>query len=166
MKIYYSFIVLFIFAFFGCKEPKTVNNTPAPPPHPQKITKAGGSVNENATLSTGAEAIADPDTNTLMNASLDPLMRFIVSFYSIGSGIDRGQPDNLKAFVDVFSKKNSKSIEFNEVHWGREGETDYCFTLNGLSDIQVIDFIEGAKGALKAAEHVHFNENQACRKGR
>ncbi|CAN5626247.1 hypothetical protein BH11BAC1_BH11BAC1_25840 [soil metagenome] len=164
MKIKFTIVAITIFASFGCKEPKTMNGTPAPVP--QKVTKAGA-VNENATLSAGVVAIEDPDTNTLIKvASVDPLMRFIVSFYSIGSGIDRGQPDNLKTYTDVFGKKNSLTIEFSEMHWGREGEIDYCFTLNGLSEAQIVNFIAGAKVALKAAEHVHFIENQACRKGR
>ena len=98
--------------------------------------------------------------------SNDSLMRLIISFYSIGQGIDRGQKEKLISFLDGYEKKAGKKIEYSEVHWGREGETDYCFPMKGFSDMQVTDFIKGAKESLNTAEHVHFLENQVCRKGR
>ena len=96
----------------------------------------------------------------------DPVMPFIVSFYSIGSGIDRGQSEKLLAFLDDFNAKNKSQVEFSEIHWGREGETDYCFPLTGLNDSQIRAFKSGVKEALKSAEHVHYLENEPCRKGR
>ena len=96
----------------------------------------------------------------------DSLMAVIVSFYSIGQGIDRGQTEKLKGYLQTYEKRSGKKIEYSVVYWGREGETDFCFPLTGFSDNQVIDFLKGAKDALNTAEHVHFLQKQVCRKGR
>ena len=93
-------------------------------------------------------------------------MKFIISFYSIGSGIDRGQPELLKLYIESFEKKSSLKVDYSEVHWGREGETDYCFPLTGWNENQVSDFIRGAKEELKGSAHVHFFQNKECRKRR
>jgi len=110
---------------------------------------------------------SDPDSNRDGKTETgDSLMRVIISFYSIGQGIDRGQTEKLHEYLQSYEKKAGKKIEYSEVHWGREGETDFCFPLTGFSDKQVTDFLKGAKESLNAAEHVHFLQNQACRKGR
>ena len=106
------------------------------------------------------------DRTAMHDEKVDTVMAFIVSFYSTGSGIDRGEPEKLKSYIEQFGKKINREIGYSEMHWGREGETDYCFPLKELSGAQVIEFKKGARETLGSAGHVHFFEDQACRKGR
>ena len=124
--------------------------------------------NEAAAISAAqaTEAAVEKDAAETNKATDDSTMRFIVSFYSIGSGISRGMPEKLESFVEKYGLKINQKIIYNKTHWGREGETDYCFPLKELSDAQISEFIMGAKEELKSAEYVHFLENQECRKGR
>src|SRR5688572_16103050 len=54
--------------------------------------------------------------------------RFLVSFYSIGQGIDGDVQQKFLDWVNGYAKK----VVFEEAHWGREGEVDYCFKLTEL----------------------------------
>jgi len=92
------------------------------------------------------------------------VQRFIISFYSIGSGAEGKQMEKLKTFIAEFEKKVGKKISLSTSPWGREGEIDYCFPLKELSDEQQKQFIGGAKDALQAAQWVHYSENVPCRK--
>lgn len=96
----------------------------------------------------------------------DSTVAFVVSFYSAGAGIDRGMPEKLKAYVDIFGKKINKQVAYDESHWGREGEVDYCFGLKGLTDVQIVEFKKGVKDVLKEAPQVNYLENQPCHKHR
>lgn len=168
MKIIHAIAVCVSCFLFSCKEPKQTTTT-IPVPQPKEEVKTPpidpASVSLSVAVAVDPEADADVlEATKLTNES--PLMPFIVSFYSIGEGIDRGQPEKLRSFIDAFGKKRDIKIEFLETHWGREGETDYCFPLTGFSDSGISEFKAGVQNAIKEAKHVHFLENQPCRKGR
>ena len=156
-----------VLCIFSCRENKSTTVAPAPAPDTTAVTAVPTTrpVTDNGAKD---EPMVDPDQETKAEKiqEKDSVMAFIVSFYSIGSGVDRGQPEKLKAYVTAFGKKANTNIEYNVTYWGREGETDYCFPLKGLPDARITEFINGAKEALRTAEHVHFLENQVCRKGR
>jgi hypothetical protein len=101
------------------------------------------------------------DTATVAKTSVQ---RFIVSFYSIGSGAEGKQMEKLKVFISEFEKQINKKISFGIAPWGREGEVDYCLPLKELSEDQQKQFISGAKDALQMAQWVHYSENVPCRK--
>jgi hypothetical protein len=124
------------------------------------------SCKENKNASATKSATPQPEQTVTPAPAADSLMKVIISFYSIGEGIDRGQTEKLMAYLQSYEKKAGNKIEYSEIHWGREGETDFCFPFAGYSDKQVTDFIAGAKEALNTAEHVHFLQNQVCRKSR
>jgi hypothetical protein len=46
--------------------------------------------------------------------------------------------------------------------WGREGEVDFCFTLNELSTNQRKKFIKEVRELLKDCKLVHIYENAPC----
>lgn len=168
MKITSIFTIGLCALFFGCKEPKQAVITPAPEKPTPKVVQKEAAAPAPVTLTVNAvdEPMMDSEPADANVLTSDQVMAFIVSFYSIGEGIDRGEQEKLLAFIDSFGKEKNSKIEFSEVHWGREGETDYCFPLAGLPDMAVSEFKTGVRNALKSARHVHFLENQACRKGR
>lgn len=168
MKIIHAIAVFLSCFLFACKEPK---QTTTAMPSPQPKAEVNSTPVDPAAVSISVAGAVDPvmdadvaEVTKLTNES--PVMPFIVSFYSSGEGIDRGFPEKLLAFIESYGNKIKIKIEFSEIHWGREGETDYCFPLSGMQDSGILNFKSGLKDALKGAEHVHFLENQPCRKGR
>ncbi len=112
------------------------------------------------TLSKDTTASSAPAT------AKDSTMRFIVSFYSIGSGAEQNLAAKFKTFADTYLKAGNGKINYAEVHWGREGETDYCLSLNELIPAMQLDFIIKSKELLKEAKYVHYFENKECMKRR
>ena len=82
----------------------------------------------------------------------------IVSFYSPGNGIDR-QAKN--GYIGFLSTKYPKLV-FEKIKWGREGEVDFCFLLDELTDKQKGQFIKKSKKLLSDSQKVHFYEDRAC----
>ena len=154
MRIVNVIAVLILFLFISCRENKNTSTNNAQ----SSVTEQTASTTKDTTVQSSIEN-GNPEPG-------DTLMPVIISFYSIGQGIDRGQTEKLTAYLQAFEKKSGKKIEYSKVYWGREGETDFCFPLTGFTDNQITDFLKGAKDALNTAEHVHFLQNQACRKGR
>ncbi len=66
----------------------------------------------------------------------------VVSFISIGTGIDYKAKEKLDFFVTNFESKHQVKLEVKIKHWGREGETDYTYYLAKLSRKQCREFVE------------------------
>ena len=81
--------------------------------------------------------------------------RVIVSFASKGAGTS--YPERI-AF-DKYIESHPKKPAYKSVNWGREGETDYCFTLKELSKKEQVEFIAEAKKLTASNALVSINEN-------
>jgi hypothetical protein len=92
--------------------------------------------------------------------------RLVVSFYSICCGIDRQAQEKLDKFINTYEKAKGKQLTRSAVHWGREGEIDYCLKLSELSPRQQRKFISKVRSLLKSSKLVHINENTACKRER
>ncbi|MES2762501.1 MAG: hypothetical protein V4677_09845 [Bacteroidota bacterium] len=90
--------------------------------------------------------------------------RLLVSFTSKGAGTDGEKRTAFLAYVNVHPKKPA----YKTVTWGREGETDYCFTLTELPGKKdMIEFIENVKKATAGSDRIIVSENAECQhKGR
>ena len=86
----------------------------------------------------------------------------IISFFSIGEGIDRKSLEGFHNYVSSFNQSEKSKIVFDEVHWGREGEVDFCFNLLELNKGQQTKFIFGLKELMKNNKLVHIEENKPC----
>jgi hypothetical protein len=82
--------------------------------------------------------------------------RLVISFYSIGQGINTNKHEKFQAFLTNYSPK----IKYESVKWGREGEIDYCFQLSELSAVQQAEFVNKAKEIL--VPPVNVSENVRC----
>lgn len=89
--------------------------------------------------------------------------RFLVSFFSEASGPDN---DGMKAFekwaVD-YGNKVKTTVTYDKIPWGREGETEICFKLDGMTAEQQAAFVAAAMEQLKSAKRVNTYENQPCK---
>ena len=84
--------------------------------------------------------------------------RLVISFYSIGEGIDTKVHEVYKNFLSTHPKK----IAFEPTKWGREGETDYCLKLNELTPAEQDEFVKKSKDLLAKSKLIHVNENAKC----
>ncbi|MEO5569568.1 MAG: hypothetical protein ABIT08_15060, partial [Bacteroidia bacterium] len=54
-------------------------------------------------------------------------------------------------------------IHYEVFPWGREGETDFCFPLSELKEVQQKEFVNEIKVKYKGHDLVQFAENEPCR---
>lgn len=111
----------------------------------------------------GAIAVANQPSAAANGAELvtirhKGMTRYVVSFYSIGEGIDGKVKDAFVKFLESYPKK----IAYTPAHWGREGEIDYCLALNELSGAEQTEFIKKANEILSKSRLVHTQENAKC----
>ncbi len=85
---------------------------------------------------------------------------FVVSFISIGSGIDR---DTAKEFETFLSTKYP-DIPYEANSAGYEGERDYCFDLSDLSEEEQTAFQEESTQILQKSKLVQISEQENCPK--
>lgn len=86
----------------------------------------------------------------------------VVSFYSIGSGIDRPVAQEFDYLVKDFQEQFGEDFIAERVGWGREGEIDYCIQLDKLKLAAKDTFKNRANAILKKTERVHSKENAPC----
>jgi hypothetical protein len=82
----------------------------------------------------------------------------VLSFYSIGGGIDLEAKEGYDKFLEGYKGK----ITPEETRWGREGEVDYCLKLSALSEGEKKDFIAKSRKVLENSKLVHIYENHRC----
>lgn len=108
----------------------------------------------SAGTATRQEAAVKPETGKA------PL---VISFYSTGTGAAVDKREFFKKWIADYGVKNGVKITPREKAWGREGEYDFCFFFEGLSENQVKSFKDAAKQELAGVKNVHFLENHDCR---
>ena len=96
----------------------------------------------------------------------DSVFRFGVSFISIGSGTDRQAKQKLDQYIEEFNSSNKVNLKIELVKWGREGEVDYCFSLNELDAKLQEKFISEVKNLFNASSLVKIYENEPCKHSR
>ena len=68
--------------------------------------------------------------------------KLVVSFISIGTGIDYKAKDRLFLFVEEFQHQHKVELDVSIKSWGREGEVDCTYDLDKLTKKQCKGFIE------------------------
>ena len=68
--------------------------------------------------------------------------KLVVSFISIGTGIDYKAKDKLFSFVEEFQLQHKVKLDVSIKSWGREGEVDCSYELDKLTKKQCKVFIE------------------------
>jgi hypothetical protein len=103
------------------------------------------------------EAIFSKDTN---------ICKLNVSFRSIGAGIDRKTHKTFLNYIEQFEKEEKVKLAYDKIFWGREGEVDYCFQYNSLSQKQIIKFEQQLKEVFVESKSVYSTKDTEKRKGR
>lgn len=102
-------------------------------------------------------ANGDSSTTSSKMNSTDKKYRLVVSFNSIGTGINGDAYNKMEAFA----KNHAKKPKYETYSWGREGETDVAFNLKEMNDKDQVKFIEELKAAIGDTDRVTYKENEA-----
>ena len=97
-------------------------------------------------------------SNTSQNIA-NGTYRLIVSFISIGTGVDGEAYSRVEKFIQDHPKKPS----YEKKRWGREGEEDFMFTLKEFKASEQQKFISDLKAAIGKSDRVHYKENEKSR---
>jgi len=148
MKTVNNLLLLSVASIFiiSCSNKKSATTAPAATNTQSQVNYTSGSPASTA------------EVTPIGNAAKNENMRFVVSFYSIGEGIDIKAKDE---FVNLLNT-NSKKISYEPKNWGREGEVDYCLSLKELSASEQTEFINRANAILNRSKLVHKKENSNC----
>ena len=101
--------------------------------------------------------------NAEANENLMPLK---VQFFSIGQGIDFKLKSSFMEWLKNYPVPEGKTLDYQEKHWGREGEPDICFELKDWNTGTKTKFVAEAKKFVSGSKLVHVFENESCVKGR
>ena len=81
--------------------------------------------------------------------------RVIISFISKGAGTDSEKRQAILSYIEKHPKKPVNSV----VHWGREGETDFCLNLKELSKSEQTEFVSEIKKLAGGSDLIFVSEN-------
>jgi hypothetical protein len=104
-------------------------------------------------------------TNISQEVTSQNQCRLVISFISKGGGIDRNTKNKVLAYLESYNKTHGKSILYETIRWGREGEVDFCFSLSELKKKEQNKFIQELKSLVGNSENVRIAENTEKRKG-
>lgn len=112
-----------------------------------------------ANCKTKSKATSSSDNSSGQNtASSDGTKvkcRVVISFISIGSGINGPKYDEIKGFID----KHPKKPAYDEIPAGREGEREVCMSLKEMNSSEQAEFIKELKKMAEGADRVSVSEN-------
>ncbi|CAN5475540.1 hypothetical protein BH11BAC2_BH11BAC2_26450 [soil metagenome] len=143
-------IILFAIGLSACKPPKETTVKESTPP-----TKTVE--NQASVVSEGAQTQGEIYNRENLAQQPDTF-RLVVSFISIGAGTDPEAPELLSNYISAYTEKTGKRISFAMMPWGREGETDQCFTLKELTAGEQADFIKGIRSTMANHDLVQIVE--------
>lgn len=83
---------------------------------------------------------------------------FVVSFASIGAGID----DRTQADIVAFLKSLGDDVHYTEVPWGLEGEVDYCIDLTEGAKTRAPWIENDFRRLLERGKYVTLEKNSVC----
>ena len=89
--------------------------------------------------------------------------RLIISFNSPGNGIDYKAKKEIDGFISSYEKERGVPLAKEEIHWGKEGELDYCFKLSELAKEDQEDFVSRIKSLVRKSKRIGIVENAPCR---
>jgi len=92
--------------------------------------------------------------------------RLVISFYSICCGIDHEAKDKLDKFIRDYEAAHHRRLKMAAVHWGREGEIDYCFRLSELTPRERKSFISRTRSLLSKSKLMRIYKNVPCKSER
>ncbi len=88
----------------------------------------------------------------------------VVSFLSHGAGTDRAAKDKVDLAIEQAQRAGKMKLPYRVVHWGKEGESDYCFPLRGKSHATRA-FVKKVAAIAAKSSRVTMRRDALCRQG-
>ncbi len=149
----------------GCKSKENrSNNTDEPHAKTETPALPVTSVTDDKTGNNESTPVAEEKKKEENQAN--SIRNLVVSFYSIGSGIDYKSAEKFEQFLNTFTLENGSKPVYEKIGWGREGEIDFCIVLEGWNYSDATSFVEAAKGNAGTSKNMHFTVNGTCKKRR
>jgi hypothetical protein len=104
--------------------------------------------------------------NDITEQAKDSLYDFTVSFWSPGDGIDFTTAKIFLDWLKTYGDDGKPQPYYEQVPWGREGETDFCIKLSSFSSGDKEVFLQEAKSILAKSKKVNYKENAPCKRRR
>jgi len=117
----------------------------------------------NSVIITEVEESQRADQTEMPPASMEKNIRLVVTFASIGAGIDPNGKTMLDGYINSFKEKSGKLVKYGTLAWGREGEYDCEFSLNELNLNEQTDFLKGLKKLFEGNQLIQIEENKSSR---
>ena len=164
MKFINSIVMtVLILGLFSCKchkDAATGSSSSSQSSPANSADQPMNSTTNTTNTTTTTQTTVSSNTNKTQGDTVPAVYRVVVSFISIGEGTDANARPMLDKYVQQFMDGTSKRI-VNDAHaWGREGESDICFTLDNLTPEEQVRFVNGLKEVFKGRELVHIIENK------
>ena len=130
-----------------------------------KVTKGKNLNGTDASLAQNSIGIAAKDSVLKKNleVAVQEPFRLVISFISIGSGINLSAKEKLENYLQLNELLKMKNPEIERNPWGREGEVDFCMKLSSFTSIEQEKIVKGIREQLKNQEHIFIEENAICR---
>ena len=126
------------------------------------VTESADNVSDEKTAATTPPV----DEKRISQSTSKEIEKINVSFFSIGEGIDFDALKEYKSFIDSYKTASGKSLTYETINWGREGETDFCFDMTNISDNESKKFLNETREKLKDNKLVNIELNQKCKEQR
>jgi len=160
MKYAQSIYLIFpIFLLFACKNTEKSTQVANPP---MDARPQVGNPTKTAVIENKEEIKSKELTNNQNKNPETEIYSLVVSFYSIGAGIDRSVAQEFDYLIKDFQEQFGENFISERVSWGREGEVDYCIQLGKLKTASLDSFKSRADLILKKTDRVHTKENAPC----
>jgi hypothetical protein len=92
--------------------------------------------------------------------------KITVSFISIGEGIDYERMTGYQEVLENWKSAAGKTLSYESIGWGREGETDFCIDMTNISDTESKKFLSETRERFKDNSLVQIETNQECKESR
>jgi ABC-type glycerol-3-phosphate transport system substrate-binding protein len=113
-------------------------------------------------LSVQASCRTGKDTTSAQTSAQADVYDVVVSFFSIGAGVDYKKKQAFDAFLQAFEQKHALTLKKESFPWGREGETDVCLRFTGISKDQKKMLLQGIKDVVAGSELIRISEQTTC----
>ena len=91
--------------------------------------------------------------------------RVVIKFGSVCCGPDLKAMDRVREVIVSESQRAGRALGEKKVHWGHEGESNLCLSLQGLDAGRQAEIVGRLKAAVEKGNTVKLVENAACREG-
>jgi len=118
------------------------------------------SCKNSTSVSSPSTTVSKTATNPQNNSASEIIYDVILSFTSMGEGIDDSTKGKIDTLIMNFNNQNHLMIKPGIVNWGREGERDYNFLLKNLSTVKKKEFISAIKETISDSEITIMHLNQ------